>query len=267
MSQQDQYYDDIMVNSPNGEHWLNSSPGSKKKSLRYADMCTRTQAVAFYSTLDEFQQIIRDIQTVDDAKGLKVLSNRADEWYRQVKPGSYVLIAEMVKLDRHFKYSLIEHMIGRADNKPAEDALLRVRTMANVDLKAIQDNSIPDSELQINRAIVEKTLCSNKRALRFYKTWEKLMWDLVDNIPTISDAHSLKAWAVKFNAWRKRAWSSFYKEPCGATAYFMDLFEALAYSAALAHLTDMGKDVLDAVSDVLDDLVDYAEDDSALIED
>lgn len=267
MSQQHHYSDDIKVNSPFGEHWLDSSPRSKKKTLRYPDMCTRAQAVAFYSSLDEFQQIMDDIQAVVKVEGLKALSNRADEWYRKVKLGSYVLVAEMVKLDRHFKYTLIERMTGGTGDKTAVDALLRVRTMAKADLAAMRDNAIADRELKINRAIVEKTLCSDRRAIRFYRTWEKLMWNLVDNAPEISDANSLKGWAVKFHAWRKRAWASFYKEPCGATAYYMDLFEALAYSAALAQLTELGKAVLEAVSSLLDDMVDCADDDSAMIED
>lgn len=267
MSLQEHYSDDIKVNNPFGEHWLDSSPRSKKKSLRYPDICTRAQAVAFYSSLDEFQQIMDDIQTVDEAEKLKALSNRADAWYRKIRPNTYVLVAEMVKLDRHFKHKLIEHMTEGKGDKPAEDALLRVRTMANADLEAIRTNAIADRELQINRAIVEKKLCSDRRAIRFYRTWEKLMWNLVDNVPEISDANSLKAWAVKFHAWRKRAWASFYKEPCGATAYYMDLFEALAYSAALAQLTELGNAVLEVVSSLLDDMVDFADDDSAVIED
>ena len=198
---------------------------------------------------------------------MTALALRADDWYRSVNPNTYALVAEMVKLDRHFKYYLVEHMTGRTGDKLVEDALLRISAMAQADQHALEYNAIRDRDLQINRAVVEKTLCSDRRAVRFYRTWEKLMWDLVDNVPAISDTRSLKAWAIKFHAWRRRSWSSFYKQPCGATAYYMDLFEALAYSAALAQLTNTGRAVLDAVSNLLDDMVDYADDDSAAIED
>ena len=267
MSQQEYYSEDIKVNNPFGVHWLDASPRKQNKTNHYPEMCTRAQAKAFYASLGDFQQMTDDIQAVKDAESLKALSGRADNWYQRVKPDSYVLMAELAKLDRHLKHSLIEHMTGGTGDNPEPNALRRTRALATDDLKAIQDEAIPDRDLRINRAIVEKTLCSDRRALEFYDTWEELMWDIVDKTPAISDRSSLKAWAIQFHAWRKKTWASFYAEPCGATAYFMDVFESCAYNAALAHLTDLGEAVLKVISAFLDDMVDYAIDDSVMIED
>ncbi len=267
MPQQEYYNEDIKVNNPFGIHWLDASPRKQNRTIHYPENCTRAQARAFYASLGEFQQMMDDIHAVKDAESLKALSGRADNWYQSVKPGSYVLIAELAKLDRHLKHSLIEHMTRGTGDSPEPDALLRARALAAADLKAIQNNAIPDRDLQINRAIVEKTLCSDRRALEFYDTWEELLWDIVDKTPGISDRSSLKAWAIQFHAWRKKAWDSFYAEPCGATAYFMDVFESCAYNAALAQLTDLGQAALKTISAFLDDMVDYAIDDSVIIGD
>lgn len=226
-----------------------SSPGDedlwRQLYINYAivipEPCTREQAMAFYSTLDGFQQLIDNLKATEDMDAYESWFESLNLWMQtnwaqfidDSRDGTVFLMFGLGALIHHFA---LERLTGQVEQIPAYGVLDQARSMAEIDLTAMKNNRAPDIALEINRAVEDLPLCCGERATQFHKT--------IDGIQLMAKAMlqtdwgpSLKEWLQSFHAWRQEAWGTFYERPCGVVLLRMYEMESKIYLAALMHVS------------------------------
>lgn len=221
------------------------------------DICTRGQAIAFYSTLGDYSELIDEIKYVNDGGTLWQWLSRFALWIETAGEDCYGVINLSISLELHARTIMLHHMMEQELQLSEDDAFNRAMDMYFADKEPLGiDRTIPKEEMEINRARMEMIPCKGEDAVAFHQASIEYL-QIVRQAEEISDKDSLQSWSTAYHSWRDEGWSAFFVAPCGEMIPQIVFFDSLAYGVALGQLTHAGEFFLNTF-DVLEEVLEYA---------